>query len=55
MDAAIKNVLDALALDLLDVLSEIDDADALTVYVDKSGYYDVLSISANDASEADDD
>jgi hypothetical protein len=42
-DEIIK-LLDATARDVVDLLMEVDDADAVVIYASKDGSYEVLSI-----------
>jgi len=40
----IIGILDATARDVVDLLMEVDDADAVVIYASKDGSYEVLSI-----------
>jgi len=40
----IIRILDATARDVVDLLMEVDDADAVVIYASKDGSYEVLSI-----------
>ena len=44
MTDEIISILDATARDLVDLLMEVDDADAVVIYASKDGSYEVLSI-----------
>ena len=44
MTDEIIKLLDATARDVVDLLIEIDDADAVVIYASKDGSYEVLSI-----------
>lgn len=44
MTDEIISILDATARDLVDLLVEVDDADAVVIYASKDGSYEVLSI-----------
>lgn len=47
-DAAVTDeiikLLDATARDVVDLLMEVDDADAVVIYASKDGTYEVLSV-----------
>lgn len=44
MTEEIIGILDATARDVVDLLREVDDADAVVIYACKDGTYEVLSI-----------
>lgn len=44
MTDEIIKLLDATARDVVDLLIEVDDADAVVIYASKDGSYEVLSI-----------
>ena len=44
MKDEIIKLLDATARDVVDLLIEVDDADAVVIYASKDGSYEVLSI-----------
>lgn len=44
MTDEIIKLLDATARDVVDLLMEVDDADAVVIYASKDGSYEVLSI-----------
>lgn len=44
MTEEIIGILDATARDVVDLLMEVDDADAVVIYASKDGSYEVLSI-----------
>lgn len=44
MTDEIIKLLDATARDLVDLLMEVDEADAVVIYASKDGSYEVLSI-----------
>lgn len=44
MTDEIIRILDATARDVVDLLMEVDDADAVVIYASKDGSYEVLSI-----------
>lgn len=44
MTDEIIGILDATARDVVDLLMEVDDADAVVIYASKDGSYEVLSI-----------